>query len=181
MGDADGKQVFDVAGEHIYLPVPKLGEEYTHVECPACDTGEVIVTGSGLHPCRRCGAVFTLRLVRREVKVGDGGDEPADSTVGSWFPRVADMIGTLSRGDRVEIEYIDTRGTLHRKEATVEAVRNHNFTPYILVSADGTVTEWQVGTSISIEYAYAGRGTQTKHLGSVERIRKVEGEGDDDG
>jgi hypothetical protein len=51
-----------VSASEIFLPVWKLQEELTHLDCPGCASGEIALGTNEVHVCDSCGAVFELQL-----------------------------------------------------------------------------------------------------------------------
>lgn len=51
-----------ISASDIFLPIWKLQEELTHLDCPECDSGEIPVGANEVHVCGNCGAVYELQL-----------------------------------------------------------------------------------------------------------------------
>lgn len=48
--------------DEIYLPIPELGEELTHLACPECDVGEIPLKRESYYQCDSCHEVYYIAL-----------------------------------------------------------------------------------------------------------------------
>ena len=51
-----------ISASDIFLPIWKLQEELTRLDCPRCDSGEIPVGANEVHVCGTCGAIYELQL-----------------------------------------------------------------------------------------------------------------------
>lgn len=91
-----------------------------------------------------------------------------------WREDVDELIVYLSEGDAVEFEYRNMQRNTSRKRAEVVGV-NQGRWGSIMVDAGGR-SPWKITGmgSVSVSYDHDRDGEQTRHLGRVSRIRRVD-------
>lgn len=97
----------------------------------------------------------------------------------AWLNDVEVLIDTLDEGDVVEFEYTPSGprrpGNTVQKRGEVLGVYRSSVESRFTVDVGGK-SPWKLTHtgSVSVSYDHARDGKQTRHLGRVEKIRKVE-------